>query len=706
MTYKRALADEVIAPYEVAFVGVDLTPDERVRYDEADTKVTVFKRALITKSELDDNAALTVVLRRAQQIAESDHPGRYEARSFLKVFTERRRILAETTRKHHVLAGIADIVAEGGGAIVFTQTRTSADRAAATFAAAGCSAQSIDAGSTQREREDHLVALGSGTLPVLAAPRILDEGVDVPNVDLGIMIARSRNRRQATQRLGRVVRRKPDGRHARFIVLFARDTVEDPGVERGATSEFDAMLPFARRVRHVDVNRDGIDPLRLFLGSVDSSDWTPNLQDEAATPDPSDMSEPAVPGPRSGVDDEIRLCPVVPDDRGANAPEDGNVPRVGKRAAKKQTPKKKAHRARRRVDQRAETASAPPQIGHAEPGMPQIHAAELDGGASDDSAFSVHWSREDDGPAQRVFTAGATADPVKDYLKQIGKAALLSAEQEVELAKRIEAGLFAEQKLESGDEIDMKLKRELWWIASDGKNAKDHLVEANLRLVVSLAKRYTGRGMLFLDLIQEGNLGLIRAVEKFDYVQGHKFSTYATWWIRQAITRAMADQGRLLRVPVHAHEESKSILAACRKKGVSWFEAWQDPTLLDGEWAAARILEAHRHHSPVPGLDDVPEQVARLAVSDPIAELERRIDQRSGVEAAFDFLALEPRLGVRSADVLRCRAGIGEAEEMTLDEIGKRYGVTRERIRQIESNALKALREHGGFTEPSTWLSS
>ncbi|MGL5816606.1 MAG: RNA polymerase sigma factor, partial [Phycicoccus sp.] len=173
---------------------------------------------------------------------------------------------------------------------------------------------------------------------------------------------------------------------------------------------------------------------------------------------------------------------------------------------------------------------------------------------TEDAGFVIRDDDEDDAPAQQVVTAGATADPVKDYLKQIGKVALLNAEQEVELAKRIEAGLFAEEKLNSGDKMDMKVKRELWWIAQDGKKAKNHLLEANLRLVVSLAKRYTGRGMLFLDLIQEGNLGLIRAVEKFDYTKGYKFSTYATWWIRQAITRAMADQARTIRIPVHMVE--------------------------------------------------------------------------------------------------------------------------------------------------------
>src|SRR5690606_29256573 len=173
---------------------------------------------------------------------------------------------------------------------------------------------------------------------------------------------------------------------------------------------------------------------------------------------------------------------------------------------------------------------------------------------ADDSAGFVITGEDDDAPAQQVVTAGATADPVKDYLKQIGKVALLNAEQEVDLAKRIEAGLFAEEKLAAGDKLPPKLRRELEWIANDGRHAKNHLLEANLRLVVSLAKRYTGRGMLFLDLIQEGNLGLIRAVEKFDYTKGYKFSTYATWWIRQAITRAMADQARTIRIPVHMVE--------------------------------------------------------------------------------------------------------------------------------------------------------
>ena len=210
------------------------------------------------------------------------------------------------------------------------------------------------------------------------------------------------------------------------------------------------------------------------------------------------------------------------------------------------------------IDPDAETLVAVGDDAVAEPpaeALEAVEAAAAEGAEvkPEEDAFVLS-DDDDDAPAQQVATAGATADPVKDYLKQIGKVALLNAEQEVELAKRIEAGLFAEEKLNSGEKLDRKLRRELDWIAEDGRRAKNHLLEANLRLVVSLAKRYTGRGMLFLDLIQEGNLGLIRAVEKFDYTKGYKFSTYATWWIRQAITRAMADQARTIRIPVHMVE--------------------------------------------------------------------------------------------------------------------------------------------------------
>jgi RNA polymerase primary sigma factor len=302
---------------------------------------------------------------------------------------------------------------------------------------------------------------------------------------------------------------------------------------------------------------------------------------------------------------------------------------------------------------------------------------------------------DDDAPAQQVATAGATADPVKDYLKQIGKVALLNAEQEVELAKRIEAGLFAEEKLNAGTRIDSKHKRELWWIAQDGKKAKNHLLEANLRLVVSLAKRYTGRGMLFLDLIQEGNLGLIRAVEKFDYTKGYKFSTYATWWIRQAITRAMADQARTIRIPVHMVEVINK-LARVQRQMLQDLGREPTPEELAKEldMTPEKVVEVQKYgrepislHTPL-GEDGDSEFGDLIEDSEAVVPAD-----------AVSFTLLQEQLhsvldtlSEREAGVVSMRFGLTDGQPKTLDEIGKVYGVTRERIRQIESKTMSKLR--------------
>jgi RNA polymerase primary sigma factor len=314
---------------------------------------------------------------------------------------------------------------------------------------------------------------------------------------------------------------------------------------------------------------------------------------------------------------------------------------------------------------------------------------------SESGGFVIRDDDEDDAPAQQVVTAGATADPVKDYLKQIGKVALLNAEQEVELAKRIEAGLFAEEKLNSGEKIDMKLKRELWWIAQDGKKAKNHLLEANLRLVVSLAKRYTGRGMLFLDLIQEGNLGLIRAVEKFDYTKGYKFSTYATWWIRQAITRAMADQARTIRIPVHMVEVINK-LARVQRQMLQDLGREPTPEELAAEldMTPEKVVEVQKYgrepislHTPL-GEDGDSEFGDLIEDSEAVVPAD-----------AVSFTLLQEQLhsvldtlSEREAGVVSMRFGLSDGQPKTLDEIGKVYGVTRERIRQIESKTMSKLR--------------
>jgi RNA polymerase primary sigma factor len=314
---------------------------------------------------------------------------------------------------------------------------------------------------------------------------------------------------------------------------------------------------------------------------------------------------------------------------------------------------------------------------------------------SEEQGFVISHRDESDEPVQQVTVAGATADPVKDYLKQIGKVALLNAEQEVELAKRIEAGLFAEEKLNAGKKLSAKMTRELEWIAEDGRRAKDHLLEANLRLVVSLAKRYTGRGMLFLDLIQEGNLGLIRAVEKFDYTKGYKFSTYATWWIRQAITRAMADQARTIRIPVHMVEVINK-LARVQRQMLQDLGREPTPEELAKEldMTPEKVVEVQKYgrepislHTPL-GEDGDSEFGDLIEDSEAVVPAD-----------AVSFTLLQEQLhsvldtlSDREAGVVSMRFGLTDGQPKTLDEIGKVYGVTRERIRQIESKTMSKLR--------------
>ncbi|GLW11931.1 hypothetical protein Misp01_70590 [Microtetraspora sp. NBRC 13810] len=304
---------------------------------------------------------------------------------------------------------------------------------------------------------------------------------------------------------------------------------------------------------------------------------------------------------------------------------------------------------------------------------------------------------DDDGaPIAQIATPGATADPVKDYLKQIGKVSLLNAEQEVELAKRIEAGLFAEDQLATdGERLPVDVRAELEWIAEDGRRAKNHLLEANLRLVVSLAKRYTGRGMLFLDLIQEGNLGLIRAVEKFDYTKGFKFSTYATWWIKQAITRAMADQARTIRIPVHMVEVINK-LARVQRQMLQ--DLGREPTpeelAVELDMPPEKIVEVQKYGREPISLHTPLGEEGDSEFGDLIEDSEAIVP-----EDAVSFALLQRQLhsvldtlSEREAGVVSMRFGLTDGQAKTLDEIGKVYGVTRERIRQIESKTMSKLR--------------
>ncbi|MFF1880476.1 RNA polymerase sigma factor [Pseudarthrobacter sp. NPDC058196] len=393
--------------------------------------------------------------------------------------------------------------------------------------------------------------------------------------------------------------------------------------------------------------------------------------------------------------------------RAANKASSGEAATDGKREPKKRGPKPGAKAAAEAAGKSAAGDVDPDDVEEVEEDIDEIvlegpDAAEdadadpVKGAAGSGKGFVYSDADDDDAPVQQVMSAGATADPVKDYLKQIGKVALLNAEQEVDLALRIEAGLFAEEKIAAdGDTMDPKYKRELEFIIHDGKRAKNHLLEANLRLVVSLAKRYTGRGMLFLDLIQEGNLGLIRAVEKFDYTKGFKFSTYATWWIRQAITRAMADQARTIRIPVHMVEVINK-LARVQRQMLQ--DLGREPTpeelALELDMTPEKVVEVQKYgrepislHTPL-GEDGDSEFGDLIEDSEAVVPAD-----------AVSFTLLQEQLhsvldtlSEREAGVVAMRFGLTDGQPKTLDEIGKVYGVTRERIRQIESKTMSKLR--------------
>jgi RNA polymerase primary sigma factor len=349
------------------------------------------------------------------------------------------------------------------------------------------------------------------------------------------------------------------------------------------------------------------------------------------------------------------------------------------------------------VDEEPPAGNAAPATADAAvaaPGAPAAADVAAKPAGPEEEAF-VYGDDDDDLPAAQVASAGATADPVKDYLKQIGKVPLLNAEQEVELAKRIEAGLFAEEKLaESMPGLSDDQRFDMQWIAEDGRRAKNHLLEANLRLVVSLAKRYTGRGMLFLDLIQEGNLGLIRAVEKFDYTKGYKFSTYATWWIRQAITRAIADQARTIRIPVHMVETINKMARVQRQLHQDLGrEATPEEIAAEMGLTPERVAEIQRiAQEPVSLQSPIGEEDSDLG------DFIEDADAVVPIEAAA-FIMLQDQLdqildtlSPREQKIIQLRFGLVDGHPRTLEEVGREFGVTRERIRQIESKTLAKLR--------------
>jgi RNA polymerase primary sigma factor len=638
--YDRALKDEVIAPFDIALVGVDLTASEQVSYDEFSDTMAETARHLESYAGIPRRPFHQFIAAVAA-LAASESPSREAtlARRYMRAMSSRLTLLAEARTKYLALAALKETVDQSHGTLVFTQTQESARRAEQVYTALGSRASALYSGMAKDDRKQGMEDFRTGASQILAAPRLLDEGIDVPEADLGIIVAANRSQRQMVQRLGRVIRKKADGRVGRLVVLYSKGTVEDPDVQG---EEFlGKVLPFAREVDFFDMKSD-----------------LSGLQEFLRMPEPV---VPPVPGPK----------PAPP-----GRTDDHQVPA------------------------REDTADEQ----EIEPGEDALDDVGLDdllpppGYDDEDEAAPTSFDLEDpEWPEELSGIEGFSDDAVSDYLKRAGRAALLTAEQEVDLAQEIEAGLFATHLLEDGTPRGRRESRELRAIALLGQRAADALLEANLRLVVSIAKRYMNHGLDFLDLIQEGNLGLHRAVCKFDYTLGNKFSTYATWWIRQAVTRALADQGRLIRLPVHMVEQIHKVLSARHSAAMEGSSCTNQELGERTGNTAAKVeyllnLEKLVHSLDVlvsdgkGGLEPLGEQIVDPSDVDVIERI-------AAAELTAQIHTILDTFTEREAGVIAMRFGLTDGEHKTLDEIGKVYGVTRERIRQIEKKTMDLLKD-------------
>lgn len=639
MWYERALRDGVIAEFDIAFVGIGLTDSERGEYQVASSAISKLGMSLKNKLNLQEASfdQFMVAIQTFAKKKNDPSPIVFMARKYLDAVVKRQQVLTNAKNKMKILEGIAPVIAESKGSLIFSQTVDSSSQAALLLQRAGIETKAVSSASKPHERRGAMQQFANGFAKVLCAPRILDEGIDVPDSDLAVVLSGSKQPRQTIQRLGRIIRRKDDGRHGRFVVLYAINTIEDE--TRNRDQQFGAVVPSARRI--ADFTETQIRELRKFLrGPVPEAPIAP----------------PEAPGSRSASEPSPPVGPTV----------ENFVP-------------------------------------------PPLLAEDLpDQSGADEQLASkkivLVKDADDDEPQELLRSVTDTDDLLGVYLKQIGQYPLLSAAEEVAVAKRIEAGMYATHVLSLGQYQTRRERRALEWVKADGAAAYEEMVTSNLRLVVSIAKRFNRSKLDLLDLIQEGNLGLVRAVQKFDYTKGNKFSTYATWWIRQGIDRGIGDTAKTIRLPIHLFEKASEFWncmrddesrAACDHDHSKVEQALRmQPVSLEGylelQW------DGHYAESLM-SFDD--------RIADPDVFTDNPETKIVDGELLETVNSVVDSLPAREAEIIRRRFGWNGEPPQTLDAIGNRFAVTRERIRQLEKKSLEKLKEkfeaHSFFAEVS-----
>ncbi|GAA2175659.1 hypothetical protein GCM10009846_26410 [Agrococcus versicolor] len=666
--YARALADGVIAPFDIHFVGVDLVGDDRAEYETLTSRIRRLQVAL-EQSIPARWSTFGEFMRLVEMAARDPRGGQLTAvaRMFTKAISDRRRILADNPAKQELLVQLAPAVAAAKGALVFTNTRQTAVRAVELLEAEGLTATAVHSDRTRDERKEALEQFRAGVQQLLAAPRVLDEGIDVPEADLAIVLSANRSRRQMIQRLGRVVRVKPDGRHGRFVIVYAIGTVEDPEVGSGHEEYLAEITPHAAELDYW-VAPDDVDALLEALGTVVVEAPLAEIVPIDAAPSAGGAvhgDERSEPWP----DRDVEIVSIPMEEAGLPP-----VPLVGEAGPEPS------------IERSGEVREgADPERGDAAAGYLAVAATPNDR----PEGWPLDWRD------LSVLTS-VTDDAIRDYLRSISRFRLLEAHEEVVLGTAISDGLAAGETSSAG-----MIRREVRALRARialGREAEEILASCNLRLAVSLAKRMPQIGSsTFLDRVQDANVGLMAAVRKFDATKGFKFSTYATWWIRQSISRAAADNDRAIRLPVHMVEKVNQVRTV---EARIESETGAIPTLSELaaalEWkekdviAVRRIItdgDAMTFDMPV-GEDDDVALLVLLGTEDNVADWMEEETTTSAVAKSLE------QLSPRDRQVMEMRFGMGEYDgyRHTLDQIGDAFGVTRERIRQIEGKMLTRLR--------------